>query len=95
MQRDALGLLKDMRDAADYFAEDTLNFTFDAFMADRRTHQAVERNFEIIGEAVNRLRRHDHATAERISAYRQIVLYRTEESESTSSTRIVTSQRGV
>ena len=74
MRRDTLGLLKDMRNAADYITEDTRDLTFAAFMADRRTRQAVERNFEIIGEAVNRLQRHDPATAERISAYRQIVL---------------------
>ena len=36
----------------------------------------VERNFEIIGEAVNRLRRHDPDVVERISAYRQIVGFR-------------------
>jgi uncharacterized protein with HEPN domain len=36
-------------------------------------HQLVERNFEIIGEAVSRIRRRDPDTVERISAYNQIV----------------------
>lgn len=36
----------------------------------------MERNFEIMGEAVNRLRRHDPVTAARISAHEQIVAFR-------------------
>ncbi|MDQ2654689.1 MAG: DUF86 domain-containing protein [Chloroflexota bacterium] len=50
--------------------------TFEAFEADRRSRQAVERNFEIIGEAVNRLRRHAPELTERISACNQIVALR-------------------
>ena len=73
MRPDTLGLLEDIRDAARFIAEDTVGMTYDAFELDRRTRQLVERNFEIIGEAVNRLRRHAPAVAERISAYGQII----------------------
>ena len=38
--------------------------------------QAVERNFEIIGEAVSRLTRLDPKTAARIDSHRQIVDFR-------------------
>ena len=50
--------------------------TFDSFEGDRRTRQLVERNFEIIGEAVNRLQRHAPDVAERISASQRIVGFR-------------------
>jgi uncharacterized protein with HEPN domain len=73
MRRDSLGLLEDIRAAAQFIADDTNGFTFDAFAADRRTRQLVERNFEIIGEAINRLRRHDPAIASRISGPNLIV----------------------
>ena len=72
---DIAGTLEHIQEAAGYIAADTAGLTFDAFMADRRTRQAVERsfNFEIIGEAVNRLRRHAPDVAARISASDQIV----------------------
>ncbi len=76
MRRDTLGLLEDRRDAAKFIADDTAEVTFDGFLSDRRTRQLVERNLEIIGEAVNRLRRHDPSVVERISAYRQVVAFR-------------------
>ena len=76
MRRDTLGLLEDIRNAARFIAEDTAGITLDAFEGDRRTRQLVERNFEIIGEAVNRLRRHDPAIAAHISAHEQIVAFR-------------------
>jgi uncharacterized protein with HEPN domain len=33
----------------------TYGFDYEAFLADRRTVEAVERNFEIIGEAANQI----------------------------------------
>ena len=76
MRRDTLGLLEDIRDAARFIVDDTAGMTFDSFLHDRRARQVVERNFEVIGEAVNRLRRHDPTVVEHISAYRQIVAFR-------------------
>ncbi|MDP9472056.1 MAG: hypothetical protein M3Q71_15550 [Chloroflexota bacterium] len=68
MRRETLGLLEDIRDAAKFIVADTAGVTVDGFIGDRLTRQLVERNFEIIGEAVNRLRRHDPTIVERISA---------------------------
>ncbi len=73
MRRDTLGLLEDIRDAAEYIADDTAGMAFGIFLDDRRTRQLVECNFEIIGEAVNRPPRHDPDSADQISAYRRIV----------------------
>jgi len=50
--------------------------TFDAFMQDRLLRQAVERNFDIIGEAVNRLSNRDPEVVARISVPEQIVSFR-------------------
>jgi uncharacterized protein with HEPN domain len=76
MRRDSISLLEDIRDAARFIADDTAGMAFDTFAADRRTRQLVERNFEIIGEAVNRLRRRDPVIASRISSHNQIVGFR-------------------
>ena len=76
MPHSAAKLLEDMRQSAQYVLEDTAGATLEAYLADRRMQQLTERNFEIIGEAVNRLHRHAPAVAEQISAYRQIVDFR-------------------
>ena len=68
MPPDILGVLEDIIEAAEYIAEDTAGVACDAFMRDRRTRQAVERNFVTIREAVNRLRRHAPEVSVRISA---------------------------
>lgn len=73
MQAETLGLLVDIRDAARFIAEDTAGSTFDEFLTDQRKRQAVLYSFLIIGEAVNRLRRHDQEIADRISAVQKIV----------------------
>jgi len=76
MRPDTLGVLEDIRDAARFIADDTAGLTFEAFKGDRRTRQLVERNFEIIGEAVNRLRRREPSIAARISAHDEIIAFR-------------------
>ena len=76
MQRDTVGVLHHIRDAANFIADDTAGMTFDVFMQNRLVRQAVERNFEIIGEAVNRLSRHDPEVVARISVPEQIVSFR-------------------
>jgi uncharacterized protein with HEPN domain len=73
MRRETLGLLEDIREAAGFIADDTAGATFERFERDRWLRQVVERNFEIVGEAVNRLRRQDPIVVERISAYRNVV----------------------
>ena len=76
MRRDSLGALEHILDAVQNVAHDTAGMTFEEFERDRRTRQLVERNFEIIGEAVNRVRTHEPSVASRISSHNQIVAFR-------------------
>jgi len=54
-KRDNLLLLDDMLQSALKIKRYVSNIDFDAFMSDDRTKDAVVRNFEIIGEAANRV----------------------------------------
>ena len=54
-KRDSLLLLEDMLDAAQKIKRYTLNLSFEEFLSDEKTVDAVVRNFEIIGEAANRI----------------------------------------
>jgi len=76
MQRKAPKLLEDIRDAADYILSVASGETQEALAANRMLRQAVERNFEIIGEAMKRLANLDPATAQRIGDYPQIIAFR-------------------
>lgn len=76
MQPDSPKTLEDIRDAADFALATTKDMAKDAYLGNRLVRQAIERNFEIIGEALNRLHRGDRATALRISDYRRIIAFR-------------------
>lgn len=76
MQPRTAKLLEDMRDAAAFIAESTRNAAKDEYEYNRMLRQSVERNFEIIGEAMRRLTDHDAATARRISGHGQIIAFR-------------------
>ncbi len=68
------GLLFDMRLASQSsIAEYSHCSTFETFLADRQLQHAVERNLTVIGEAANRLRRHDPEVAQRISGLSQAI----------------------
>ncbi len=54
-ERSARLLLEDILSSSGKIADYTSNLSFDQFMSDDRTIDAVIRNFEIIGEAANRL----------------------------------------
>ena len=69
-------LLEDVRDAATFIVEVTAGRQLAEYSADRLLRQAVERNFEIIGEAIKRLAHHDPATASRIGSHAQIIAFR-------------------
>ena len=69
-------LLEDVRDAAAFICEVVRGKTLADYRRERLFRQAIERNFEIIGEAMNRLAQHDMATTAQISKYRQIVAFR-------------------
>lgn len=68
--------LNDVRDAAEFILQQTRGLSVAGYKADRVLRQAVERNFEIIGEAVNRIRQGDPAIASRISNVDRIVAFR-------------------
>ena len=76
MQPKSPKLLADISDAAAFILESTRGKTLEDYRRDRQMRQAVERNFEIIGEAVNRLTRTDPTTAARISSTTQILAFR-------------------
>jgi uncharacterized protein with HEPN domain len=54
-KRDPNLLVEDIIDSGKKILEYTSNLTFDDFTKDRKTIDAVIRNFEIIREAANRL----------------------------------------
>ena len=68
--------LEDVRDAAAFIDQVTQGRTLQTYGTDRLLRQAVERNFEVIGEAIKRLALHDPDTAARIAQYAQIVAFR-------------------
>ena len=68
--------LEDIRDAAAYIGEVTRGQTLQGYGANRMLRQAVERNFEIIGEALKRLAMTDPQTAAGITQVPQIIAFR-------------------
>jgi uncharacterized protein with HEPN domain len=76
MQPQSPKLLEDIRDAAAFIREVANGKSLADYDGDRVLRQAIERNFEIIGEAIKRLAKHDAETAARIDHYRQIISFR-------------------
>jgi uncharacterized protein with HEPN domain len=76
LRRDRKSLLWDASDAAAAIAGMTAGKSFRDFDNDLVLRSAVERQFEILGEALNRLDRLDTALAGRIPDVRQIVAFR-------------------
>src|ERR1019366_1616983 len=76
MQPRSPKLLEDIRDAAAFIRDVAQGKSLVDYNADRVLRQAIERNFEIIGEAIKRLARHDAETAARIDDHRQIIAFR-------------------
>ncbi len=76
MQPKTLKTLEDIRDAAAFITQVTRGKTRDDYVRDRLLRQAVERNFEIIGEAIKRLDVNDTAAAARISNHARIIAFR-------------------
>lgn len=69
-------LLEDIRSAAEFVKSATDGLMLQEFKQNRMLRQAVERNFEIIGEAMRRLEKDDPDTAVRIREYRRIIAFR-------------------
>jgi len=68
--------LEDIRDAADFIQQVTRAKSLTDYRTDRLVRQAVERNFQIIGEALSKLAKTDPTTAARVSRYQQIISFR-------------------
>ena len=65
--------LEDVRQAVELVQNFTVGKDFQDYSADAMLRSAVERQFEIIGEALNRLDKSDPATSAQISEKSQIV----------------------
>lgn len=76
MHPDAGKLLWDAQQAAERVARFTAGKTFVEYEADEYFRSAVERQFEIIGEALNQLSRQDPVTATTIAELPRIVAFR-------------------
>ena len=80
MPRDYKVYLKDILDSINCIEEYLLDHTFDSFITDRKTIDAVVRNLEIIGEATKNIpdeMREQHADIEwkKISGLRDILIH--------------------
>ncbi len=76
MPRDARAFVWDARQAIGRIQSFVGGKTWDDYQADVLLRSAVERQFEIVGEALNRLSKEDPAAAERIPDLRRIVAFR-------------------
>ena len=76
MQRDARAFLWDVQNAAKQIQTFLAGMDAPAYEANAMAQAAVERKFEIIGEALNQLAKLDAAMAARIPDARQIVAFR-------------------
>lgn len=68
--------LEHIADAGAFILQVTDGRSLAEYEADRLLRSAIERQFEIIGEALLRIERTDPETAARISDYRKIVGFR-------------------
>jgi uncharacterized protein with HEPN domain len=66
-------LLLDVREAGESILQNTANTSLAEYSRSRLLRRAVEREFEIIGEALNRLTQIDPVTAASVSQLRQVV----------------------
>jgi len=76
MRREAKKYLYDIHQAAELIAGFTAGKALADYEEDAMLRSAVERQFEIIGEALALLARLDEALASRISEYRRIIAFR-------------------
>jgi uncharacterized protein with HEPN domain len=76
MDLEAKKNLEDMRQAAELILTFTAGRTFDDYTQDDLLRSGVERQLEIIGEALKRLHRTDPAIADQITDSKRIISFR-------------------
>jgi uncharacterized protein with HEPN domain len=76
MHRDVRGFLWDIARAGDDIAVFTAGQDAETFLENRLVHAAVERKFEIIGEALSQLAKLDPVLVERIPDFRRAISFR-------------------
>lgn len=76
MRSEAKKYLYDIQQAAELIATFTAGKTLADYEGDAMLRSAMERQFEIIGEALAQLARLDEALVSRISEYRRIIAFR-------------------
>ncbi|MDK3157900.1 DUF86 domain-containing protein [Kamptonema cortianum] len=73
MNDDIRKSLFDIRQSSEEIMQFVDGMSFERFLADIKTQKAVERNFEIIGEALNRIKRDDSAVLQSITGHEKII----------------------
>ena len=76
MQHEAAKYLEDIAQAAELIERFTAGKSLAHYLEDPMLRAAVERQFEIIGEALVRLAKRDAAVAARISEYQRMIAFR-------------------
>jgi uncharacterized protein with HEPN domain len=76
MMRDVRAYLWDMQDAADAIVRFIAGLNMQSYAETELVHSAVERKFEIIGEALGQLAKLDPVLAGRIPDIREIIAFR-------------------
>jgi uncharacterized protein with HEPN domain len=76
MQLEVRKYLFDIEQAAALLLQFVAGKTLDDYLKDRLLQSGVERQFEIIGEAINRLAKLDPNVAKRITDHQKIISFR-------------------
>lgn len=76
MKLESRKYLDDIRRAARLLTEFTGGKTLTDYLSDAMLRAAVERQFEIIGEAMSRLAQQDNAVAAEISGFQRVIAFR-------------------
>ncbi len=76
MQLETKKFLYDIKQAAELLSEFARDKTIDDYIEEAMLRSAVERQFEIIGEALNQLAKTDKNVVEQVTGYQRIIAFR-------------------